>query len=143
MSDAAVQRLIDEAMRLQAEDGFPGPTPVGSAWFRLHGLPPVRWVTTERVWDAARMMHFGGDAALVMDGHWHQAATLRGSRLPAVLLAEHVQDRPALSALAGLILAGGYVRLVEQSAEYVQRLIEHHRAYQNPPPPGSPVSKIV
>ncbi len=129
MSDAAVQRLIDEAMRLQAEDGFPGPTPVGSAWFRLHGLPPVRWVTTER-----RGHLGGGDAALVMDGHWHQAVALRGFLggrgvlAFVVLLAEHVQDRPALSALAGLILAGGHVRLIEQSAEYVQRLMEYQHS---------------
>lgn len=46
-----------------------------------------------------------------------------------VLLAEHVHDRPALSALAGLILAGGHVRLIEQSAEYVQRLMEHQHSY--------------
>ena len=140
MSDAAIQRLIDEAMRLQAEDGFSKPRlPVGSAWFRLYGLPPVRWITTER------RGHLGGEAGLVMDGRWHQAVVPRGSGgrgvlAFVVLLAEHVQDRPALSALAGLILASGGVRLEEQSAEYVQRLIEHVRAY---PPPGSPVSKIV
>lgn len=118
-----LRSLIDEAVRLQAEDGFPGPTPVGSAWFRLHGLPPVRWVTTERVWDPARSMHFGGGAGLVLDGHWHQAAvplgTARGVLAFVVLLAEHVQ--------AGLILASGHVLLVEQSAAYVQRIIEHFR----------------
>lgn len=68
-----------------------------------------------------------------MDGRWHQAAVPRGSGgrgvlAFVVLLAEHVQDRPALSALAGLILAGEHVRLVEQSAEYVQRLMEYQHS---------------
>ena len=128
MNDPTVQSLIDEAVRLQAEDGFSKPRlPVGSAWFRLYGLPDVRWITTER-----RGLG-GGAAALVMDGRWHQAVVPngpggRGVLAFVVLLAEHVHDRPALSALTRLILAGGHVRLVEQSAEYVQCLVDHIRA---------------
>lgn len=137
-SSPEVQRLCNEAMRLQAEDGFPGPLAVGSAWFRLHGLPPVRWVVTERRVVPATMRGVGGEAGLVMDGHWEQAVVpvsrsraepTRGILAFTVLLAAHVQDRPTLTALAALILAGGHARFVEQSAEYVQRLIEHQRLY--------------
>lgn len=80
----------------------------------------------------------GGEAGLVMDGYWEQAVIpvsrsraepTRGVLAFTVLLAAHVQHRPDLTALAALILAGGHARFVEQSAEYVQRLVEHQRSY--------------
>lgn len=118
--DQAVRDLLTEARRLQALDGFPAGA--GSAWFAKRGLPGVRWIATER--------HgaFGGVAGLVMDGHWNLAAVGPehggcGDITFAVLMAEHVLDWTELTALAATALTHRIVRLVPQSADFVERLM--------------------